>query len=388
MQQIYQFQTAGKLIAGKGAIKKISSLLKEESSILNNVLLVTRPSMQDYEFYEIMLKSLENNGIKVDIVTDIELEPSEDHIESIKDRVKANDYDFIIGLGGGSVLDTAKLLSVLLSNDCTIQDILGADLVKLPGIKTVLIPTTAGTGSEVTPNAIVTFPEQELKIGIVSKYLFPTIALLDPELTVTLPKNVTAATGMDAFTHAFESFISNKANYFSDMFALESIRLISDSIIDSYKNGGNISAREKMLVGSMYGGMALTSAGTAAVHALAYPLGGKFHISHGVANSMLLPHVTEYNLDSMIDRMPAVANAMNIDISKLNKMEIAQAVIEKIKEWIKILNIPQDLKEYGVLESHLKDISIAASKVTRLLDNNPKQMSVDDIENVYRKLLV
>lgn len=388
MQQIYQFQTAGKLIAGKGAIKKLSTLLKQESSILNNVLLVTRPSMQDYGFYEIMLNSLENSGIQVDVVTDIELEPTEEHIESIKNRVKANDYDFIIGLGGGSVLDTTKLLSVLLSNECTIQDILGADLVKLPGIKTVLIPTTAGTGSEVTPNAIVTFPEQELKIGIVSKYLFPTLALLDPELTVTLPKNVTAATGMDAFTHAFESFISNKANSFSDTFALESIRLISDSIIESYENGGNVSAREKMLVGSMYGGMALTSAGTAAVHALAYPLGGKFHISHGVANSMLLPHVTEYNLDSMIDRMPAVASAMNIDISKLNEMEIAKAVIEKIKEWIKILNIPQDLKEYGISESHLKDISIAASKVTRLLDNNPKQMSVDDIENVYRKLLV
>src|SRR5699024_5729296 len=236
-------------------------------------------------------------------------------------------------------------------------------------------------------NSIVTFPEKELKIGIVSKYLFPTIALLDPEITVTLPKKVTAATGMDAFTHAFESFISNKANYFSDMFALESIRLISDSIVESYENGTNVSAREKMLVGSMYGGMALTSAGTAAVHALAYPLGGKFDITHGVANSMLLPHVTEYNLDSIIDRMTAVANAMGLDISTLSELEIAKSVIKKMEEWIEKLNIPQDLKEYGVSESHVKEISIAASKVTRLLDNNPKQMNLEDIENVYKKLL-
>lgn len=387
MQQSYQFQTASKLIAGKGMIENLCSSLKEECNDLNKVLLITRPSMTEYKFYKSMLKSLEDEGVQVDIVTDIELEPSENHIESIKNRVKYNDYDFIVGLGGGSVLDTAKLLSVLLSNNCTIQDILGTDLVKLPGIKTALIPTTAGTGSEVTPNSIVTFPEKELKIGIVSKYLFPTIALLDPEITVTLPKKVTAATGMDAFTHAFESFISNKANYFSDMFALESIRLISDSIVESYENGTNVSAREKMLVGSMYGGMALTSAGTAAVHALAYPLGGKFDIPHGVANSMLLPHVTEYNLDSIIDRMPAVANAMSLDISTLSELEIAKSVIKKMEEWIEKLNIPQDLKEYGVSESHLKDISIAASKVTRLLDNNPKQMNLEDIENVYKKLL-
>src|SRR5699024_1646175 len=139
-------------------------------------------SMTEYKFYQSMLESLEDEGIQVDIVTDEELEPSENHIESIKNRVQHNDYEFMIDIGGGSVLDTTKLLSVLISNDCTIQDILGTDLVKLPGIKTALIPTTAGTGSEVTPNSIVTFPEQELKIGIVSKYLFPTIALFDRKL--------------------------------------------------------------------------------------------------------------------------------------------------------------------------------------------------------------
>lgn len=338
-------------------------------------------------FVDNIKKQLEKENIEADVNTDILPEPTANNINEVFQSISKNKYDVLIGIGGGSVLDATKILSIMITNTGTIEDKLGTDLVDNKGIPTVLIPSTAGTGSEVTPNAIVTLPDQELKIGMVSKYLLPNLVILDPVLTLSLPKHITAATGMDAFTHAFESFISNKANPISDMFALESIRLISDSIVEAYENGSDIVAREKMLVGSMYGGMALTSAGTAAVHALAYPLGGKFNIPHGVANSMLLPHVTEFNLDSIINKMHSVADAMNLVTTKLDKEEIAEAVIDKIREWTRVLEIPQDLKTYGVSESHLNEISIAASKVTRLLNNNPKEMSLHDIEEVYRNLL-
>lgn len=251
----------------------------------------------------------------------------------------------------------------------------------------VLIPTTSGTGAEVTPNAIVTIPEEELKIGIVSNHLLPALVVLDPLLTVGLPKPITAATGMDAFTHSLESFISNKANPLSDMFALESIRLIASSIVEAYENGSSVEAREKMLVGSMYGGMALTSAGTAAVHALAYPLGGKFKIPHGVANSMLLPHVMEFNLDACTERLALVAEPMGLAVSGLSAEEKARKVIEKISEWTATLEIPQDLQAYGVVEEDIPSLAVSAAQVTRLLNNNPKKVSTDEMEAIYRRLL-
>lgn len=251
----------------------------------------------------------------------------------------------------------------------------------------MLIPSTSGTGAEVTPNAIVTLPEEELKVGIVSPLLLPKLVILDPIITLGLPKSITAATGMDAFTHSLESFISTKANPISDMFALESIRLISASIVEAYENGSSIQARENMLLGSTYGGMALTAAGTAAVHALAYPLGGKYRIPHGVANSMLLPHVMEFNMDAITKRLSLAAETMGIAASDLTAEQAAEAVVQKIREWTKRLNIPQDLKAFGVTASDVDDLADSASKVTRLLHNNPKPLSLENIKDIYRKLI-
>jgi alcohol dehydrogenase class IV len=286
------------------------------------------------------------------------------------------------------VLDATKLLAALRTNESGIEEMLGTDRVAHAGLPTVLVPTTSGTGSEVTPNAIVTFPEQELKIGVVSRHLLPNAAILDPELTISLPGPVTAATGMDAFTHALESYISNKANPISDMFALESIRLISRSLVEAYENGESLAAREDMLIGSMFGGMALTSAGTAAVHALAYPLGGKFGITHGVANSMLLRHVMEFNMERIADRLHAVAQAMNVPgASSMSASRACEAVVARIALWTERLDIPQNLTEFGVAAEDVPELAIAASKVTRLLNNNPKPLDLGDIERIYRQLL-
>lgn len=387
MQTIYQFQTAQNIVAGPNSLQLLGEKLNLLGGEVTSALIITQPPMVDLGFVEKIVSQLAAKGILVDINTNILPEPTLENIEQVFKATASKNYDVLIGIGGGSVLDTTKILSVLKTNDASVEQLLGTDLVAKPGVPTILIPTTSGTGAEVTPNAIVTLPDQELKVGIVSKYLLPTLVILDPVLTLKLPKPITAATGMDAFTHSLESFISTKANPISDMFALESIRLISSSIVEAYQNGESIEAREKMLVGSMYGGMALTSAGTAAVHALAYPLGGKYKIPHGVANSMLLPHVMKFNMDAITDRLALVAEPMGISVQGLSNSQLAEKVVEKIIEWTNVLEIPQDLKNYGVKEEELPEISVSASQVTRLLNNNPKKLSLADIEAIYRQLL-
>ncbi|NLR42936.1 iron-containing alcohol dehydrogenase [Priestia megaterium] len=388
MQKLYQFQTANHLIAGPNSIEKVGEHLSLLGTEVKSALIITQPSMKRLGFVEKLIHQLSDKGVSAYVNIDVLPEPTVENIEEVFQAISKEQYDVLIGFGGGSVLDATKILSVLQTNNQSIRELLGTDLVKNPGTPTILIPTTSGTGSEVTPNAIVTLPDEELKIGIVSKYLLPKLVILDPVLTLSLPRPITAATGMDAFTHSLESFISNKSNLISDMVALESIRLISSSIIEAYQNGNSVEAREKMLVGSMYGGMALTSAGTAAVHALAYPLGGKFKIPHGVANSMLLPHVMEFNMDAIEDRLFLVAEPMGIKIEGFSKTEVAQKVVNRIVEWTNVLEIPQNLKEYGVKEEDVPELALSASKVTRLLNNNPKEVSLKDMEGIYRKLLV
>ncbi|MEB2270816.1 iron-containing alcohol dehydrogenase [Bacillus safensis] len=383
----YHFQTASHIVSGAGSLDLLGEKLDGLGlSGLTSIFILTQPSIVSLGYADHIKRELAKKGIASEISTEIKPEPTEENIEDVFHTFLRGEHDAIIGIGGGSVLDAAKILAVLKTNDQPISALVGTNLVKKRGVPTILIPTTSGTGSEVTPNAIVTFPEKELKIGMVSPHLLPDLVILDPALTLNLPKSITAATGMDAFTHALESYISNKANPFSDMFALESMRLITGSIQEAYHHGDNMKARENMLVGAMYGGMALTSAGTAAVHAMAYPLGGKYKISHGVANSMLLPHVTAFNADHIIDRLEHVARAIGL-AGAHTKQELAEHVIRQIEEWTADLHIPQQLKAFGVSKEDVPALAQAASEVKRLMDNNPKPMSVSDIEQVYMKLL-
>ncbi len=383
LHRTYRFQTAPQIIAGPRSLQLLGQNLALIGSLVRSALIVAQRSMYEKGFVQEVVRQLEEQGVASVIIRDVMPEPTADHIRELCRRVETETFDLLIGIGGGSVLDVTKIISVLRTNDQSIEDMLGIDRVALPGIPMILIPSTAGTGSEVTPNAIVTLPQEELKIGVVSRHLLPRLVILDPLLTLELPERHTAATGMDAFTHAIESYISNKANPISDMFALEAIRMISRSIITAYRNGEDEEARESMLLGSMYGGMALTGSGTAAVHALAYPLGGKFNIPHGVANSMLLPHVMKFNESAVQDRLGRVAEAMGLERSSCN----AEGVIRQIERWTTELNIPQDLRAFGVREKHIPSLAEAAMKVTRLMQNNPRPMNVTDVEAIYRILL-
>jgi alcohol dehydrogenase class IV len=383
---VYTFQTADSIIAGRNTFAQLVYRIKLLGDF-RNVMIITQPSLKAMGVIDQIIGDLKQGGIASRCTTDVKPEPTVDNIRAVFTTISAEPVDLLIGIGGGSVLDATKLFSVLLTNQVDVQSLIGINLIEKPGIPTVLIPTTSGTGSEVTPNAIVTVPEEELKIGIISKHLLPKLVVIDPMLTISLPKTITAATGMDAFTHSLESYISNKANPISDMFALESIRLIASSLVAAFHDGSDLEAREKMLLGSMYGGMALSVAGTAAVHALAYPLGGKFNISHGVANSMLLPHVMAYNMDAIAGRLDNVARAMGLHGREGTGLSSSEMVIERIFEWTSEMNIPQNLREFGIAERDVDDLAIAASKVTRLLNNNPKTMDLETIKSVYRKLL-
>lgn len=383
----YLLQTAGKIVSGRHTLEQLADHLPSLGAV-KSAWIVSQPSMKRQGSLDQVIRQLEKCGISAEWSLDIKPEPTADNIEEVYRSMKESRADCIIAIGGGSVLDAAKLLSVLATNDMRVRDMLGIEQIPRAGLPTVLIPTTSGTGSEVTPNAIVTLPDEELKIGVVSRFLFPQIVILDPALTISLPRPITAATGMDAFTHALESFISNKANPFSDMFALESIRKLSGSIVRAYQDGNDLDARENMLIGSMYGGMALSCAGTAAVHAMAYPIGGKFNVPHGVANSMLLPHVMEFNLDAIVGRLAEVSSAIGGDAAKgETARQKAESVLLTIQDWTKELEIPQDLASFGVRMEDVPELAEAASKVTRLMGNNPKEMVVDDIKEIYRKLL-
>ncbi|KVG65103.1 iron-containing alcohol dehydrogenase [Burkholderia pseudomultivorans] len=384
----HHFQTVKHIVHGAGSLATLPDKLALLDTPVERIALITQPSMEALGIVDRVIESLNAKDIDVRIIRGVEPEPTIGNVETVfNEQIEPFAPQAILSIGGGSVLDAAKLFAVRLTNDEPLRNWLGIDLIKRPGVPMILVPTTAGTGSEVTPNAIVTLPDESLKVGIVSRHLLPQIVILDAALTLGLPKPITAATGMDAFVHALESYISTKANPVSDMYAMESMRLIGANIVEAYENGQSLKAREAMMLGSMYGGLALTAAGTAAVHALAYPLGGMFNVTHGVANAMLLPHVMAFNLDAIEARLSNVARTLDLASKADTDAEAARKLIEKMEEWTAAVDIPQDLRKFGVSEEHLDALAVAASKVKRLLGNNPKALTLDDMKSIYRRLL-
>lgn len=382
---IYSLLNAGKIIAGPDSIGTIASEVTDYQ--VNKVLIITDKGVWDAGLIEKPWRLLEANGIQVEIINSTPPEPEVEHVNEIFRTAKELACELVIGIGGGSSMDVAKLIAVMLTNDLSLREMLDKAPLRRRGVPTIMVPTTAGTGAEVTPNAIVLVPEEELKIGIVSSKMMPDCVILDPLMTVKLPAPITAATGMDALTHAIECYTSKKANPLSDTLALKAITLISRSIRIAYRNGNDIDARHDMLLGAMYGGMAIATSSTTAVHALAYPLGGKYRIPHGLSNAILLPHVMKFNMDHAEDKFRDIATAMGINTNDLTDRQAAVKMIENLYSLIDDLNITMNLKDKGITEDDLDGMVEAAAKVTRLLDNNPKPMSKDDMRAIYKKLL-
>ena len=305
------------------------------------------------------------------------------NVTGAADRLKGSKDDLLVGIGGRSSMDTASALSVLLAHGGIGQDYVGVGKVPGPGIPVFTIPTTAGTGSEVTNIAIFGDPEKELKLGMVSPYLLARLALVDPTLTYNCPPKVTAASGIDALVHAIECYTSIKANNFTDALALEAMRLIVGSLRTAVSNGSDEKARNHMSEGALLAGIAFGNASVGAVHALAYPLGSRFHVPHGVANGLLLPHVIECNLPANLPKYAVIAQMLGEKIEGLSLREAAERGVKAVKTLAADINIPLHLQDLGVPREALEEMAVATMDVTRLLANNPKKLTLDDVRAIW-----
>jgi alcohol dehydrogenase class IV len=377
---------AGRIIAGAGSIERLPELVADLGA--RRVLIVSDQGVAAAGLVDRPRQLLAGAGIEVRVLDDTPPEPEARHVEAIYTTARVGGgADLVVGIGGGSAMDVAKLVAVLLAQPVSLAELVNKAPIAARGLPTVMIPTTAGTGSEATPNAIVLVPEDELKVGIVSPRLVPDAVILDPLLTLTLPPAITASTGMDALTHAIECFCSRKGNAFSDLFGLEAIRLIARSIRAAFRNGRDVAARHDMLLGAFYGGMCIATSSTTAVHALAYPLGGKYRIAHGLSNAMLLPFVMEFNLTGSEDRFADMARAMALPVDGLSARAAGELMIASLYDLNADLGIVASLRAQGIDDRDLDGLVEGAAKVTRLLDNNPRPMTRADIRAIYQRLM-
>jgi len=376
------FRTAGLILAGLGEAEKIGAEAKRLKA--TRALIVTDKGIREAGILDKIRKVLEKEGLSIGIFDRVEPDPAIKVAEECLETAKSNTYDLIIGLGGGSPIDIAKVTSVMLTNEGTIYDYFGVGKIPNPGVVTIMLPTTSGTGAEVTPNAILTDTKEKLKKGIVSPYLFPQVAIVDSLLTVSMPPKVTAATGVDALTHAIESYVSVNATSLSDMFAEKAVELIARSLRAAFAKGENLKARQEMSLGSLYAGIANANAGVGAVHALAYPLGGQFNVSHGVANALMLSYVMEFNALGCSVKFARIATLMGEETKSLSILEASDKAVQAVRKLCEDVKIPLNLKKIGVPENAIPGMAKSAIGVTRLLKNNPRNVTIDDIEMMYK----
>ncbi len=368
----------GKLVFGSGTLSQLPADVLQVNP--SRVLVVTIEPLM--EMISGFIKALESNGVEVQTDTSIVQEPTFIDFEKLVRSVMPFNPDVVIGIGGGSVLDIAKLLAAQLENEQLLKDYVGIGLLRGRKKKLICVPTTSGTGSEVSPNAILVDDENQKK-GIISPYLVPDIVYVDPLLTLTVPPAITAATGLDALTHCLEAYTNKFSQSFIDIYAYEGIRLIAANIITAVKDGKNIEARENVAMGSLLGGFCLGPVNTAGVHALSYPLGSMFHLAHGLSNALLLPYVMEYNIQAATKKYAEVAIALGCE-RKNSDEATAQAGVQRVKEIIKACGIPATLKEVNVPESAIPQMTLDAMKIQRLLKNNPRLIEEKDAIDIYK----
>lgn len=332
-----------------------------------------------------MQQQLEQMGVAMEVFDQIVAEPTVTDFKNILMQAQTFQADSVIGVGGGSVLDITKLVATLFDGKQQVEDCFGIGFIKEKGLWFACMPTTAGTGSEVSPNAILLDERDKLKKGIVSPFLMADVAYADPKLTLTVPAKVTADTGMDALTHCIEAYTNKFAHPMVDMYALKGIELLAKNLLRAVKDGSDLEAREACALGSLYGGLCLGPVNTAAVHALSYPLGGEYHIPHGLSNAILLPSVMKFNRPANLKKYAEVAVAMGAPIGK-NDDETAQNGVDFIYQLSEAVGIPSKLTDIGIPQEAVPHLAKAAMEVQRLLKNNPREVTEQDAINIYNSL--
>jgi len=372
------------IYSGENAIENIKIILKDH---YRKVVVFTDKGVRATGLLEMPLDMIRQSGTEYEILDDLPAEPTCDQAQTVIDLFKNMKADFIIAIGGGSVMDIAKLASISVTEEYCVRDLLDNPSRGKKFVKTLMIPTTAGTGSEATPNSIVLVPEKELKVGIINSEMIADYVILDSIMIKRLPRKIAAATGLDALCHAIECYTSNKSNYFSDTFALEALKLILNNIEESCMGPEAVEAKNAMMIASFYGGVAITASGTTAVHALSYPLGGKYHIAHGVSNAMLLVPVMKFNESMCRERFGCIYDAVNPGSASKTLEEKSKWIVKRLDEIVTNLDIPRKLDEFGVKKEDLEELVSAGMQVTRLLVNNPREVTAEDARKIYMEIL-
>lgn len=376
--QDFTFNTTASIMHEAGGANRLAQLCAERGA--RSVLIVSDPGIIRAGLLEGVRAGFEQSGLGLECYTEVEADPSDTTVRAAAEQAGHTGADLIVGFGGGSSMDVAKVVSLLASPQCdqSLEGLYGVGNARGRRLPLIQVPTTAGTGSEVTPIAIITTGETT-KSGIVSPILLPDLALLDPELTLGLPAHVTAATGIDAMVHAIEAYTSwIRKNPVSDALAREALRRLSANIVQAVHQGGDIEARSAMLLGATQAGQAFANAPVAAVHALAYPLGGHFHIPHGLSNSLVLPQVLRFN-------EPVAAHLYEELVPFVEAPAVSGGLVERMEYLIRAVELPRRLRELDIAEDFLPTLAADAMKQQRLLVNNPRDLAEDDALAIYRE---
>ncbi len=382
MRQV-QLMTPRKVIVGTGcSLNWIEDSLSEGYTKV--ILLSTRPI---WDMLDGMLLEAAAKGLKVvKIDYDLSGEPTSDYFEKLRKTASAASADAIVGIGGGSVLDIAKLLAALADRKTPVSKCFGKNMLEPRRIGLYCLPTTSGTGSEVSPNAILLDSADGEKKGVISPYLLPDCTIIDPELTLSLPPKQTAETGMDALCHCVEAYMNKNAHTVVDAYAMKGVQLVYKNLLKAVLDGRNRPAREGMAIASMMGGLCLGPVNTCGVHALSYGLAGKYHLSHGLANALLLPEVMSFNIPGCQARISDLGKVLGVQMTR-DTGRNAKAVVEVIRTLSAKCGIPQHLSELGVKAEDIPEMADMAMNVTRLLENNPREITREDAIQIYTNIL-
>ncbi|VXC34431.1 Long-chain-alcohol dehydrogenase 1 [Bacillus sp. 349Y] len=368
---------------GWGSLENLLPEVRKAEAM--RILIVTDPQLVEIGLTRNVTVPLEEDGFDITLYTEVVPEPPLSVGEQLVAFTREGGFDLVIGMGGGSALDLAKMTAVLSQQEGRVEDYLnlsGTKEIQAKGLPKILIPTTAGTGSEVTNIAVLSL--DSTKDVVTHDNLLADVAIIDPKLTLTVPPKVTAATGIDALTHAIEAYVSINANPTTDALALHAIKLIAGSIRTAVKDGSDRQARIDMSYGSYIAGLAFFNAGVAGVHALAYPLGGQFHISHGESNAVLLPYVMGYIRKSCEGRMADILEALNGKSTDLLVEEASKQCVKELVEIVRDVGIPQSLSQFDIPESALEELTKDGVKQKRLLARSPMELDAADIHKIYQ----
>ena len=373
-----------KIMFGGGAVERV----RDEAERLGGkrILIVTDDAIEKFNLLKEVEKPLGDGPFELNVIKTA-AEPRVDAAEKMVETLRLSTFDLVVGIGGGSCMDMAKVASLMYTNPGTVSQYVGINLVQNPGLPKILIPTTAGTGSEVTPNAILARSDNQLKVGIVTPHNIADVAIVDPQMTMTMPARLTATTGLDALSHAIEAYISINSNQFSDALALRAVSSISTSLHSAFADGKDLAARSNMSMAALLAGIAISIAGTCAGHAAAYSFAVKYGFSHGLSCAISLPYIIKYNAVSCFPKIEAIAAALGEKLSGLGPEEVASKTAASITDLMKKLEVPYRLKDLNIPREDIPDLAERMMKTTRLLANNPRNIREEDalqlLENMW-----